>query len=66
MDHRAGEGLIIRGGRNIDPAMIEEALAGHPAVATAGAIGQPDAFAGELPCVYVELVAGGICHRRRN
>ncbi|MCB2141793.1 MAG: AMP-binding protein, partial [Rhodobacteraceae bacterium] len=50
--------LIIRGGHNIDPAMIEEALAGHPAVATAGAIGQPDAFAGELPCVYVELVAG--------
>lgn len=50
--------LIIRGGHNIDPALIEEALAGHPAVAFAGAIGQPDAFAGELPCVYVELVAG--------
>ena len=27
------------------------------AVAMAGAIGQPDSFAGELPCVYVELVA---------
>ncbi|TFL16616.1 acyl-CoA synthetase [Jannaschia formosa] len=50
--------LIIRGGHNIDPAEIEEALAGHPAVAMAGAIGQPDAFAGELPCAYVELVAG--------
>ena len=50
--------LIIRGGHNIDPAQIEEALAGHPAVAMAGAIGQPDAFAGELPCAYVELVAG--------
>ena len=49
--------LIIRGGHNIDPAEIEEALAGHEAVAFAGAIGQPDAFAGELPCVYVELVA---------
>jgi len=36
---------------------IEEALAGHPAVAFVGAIGQPDAFAGELPCAYVELVA---------
>ncbi|QXT41108.1 acyl-CoA synthetase [Gymnodinialimonas ceratoperidinii] len=48
--------LIIRGGHNIDPAEIEEALAGHEAVAFAGAIGQPDAFAGELPCVYVELV----------
>ncbi len=49
--------LIIRGGHNIDPAEIEEALAGHPAVAFAGAIGQPDAHAGEVPCVYLELVA---------
>lgn len=50
--------LIIRGGHNIDPAMIEEAFLSHPAVAFAGAIGQPDAQAGELPAVYVELVAG--------
>ncbi|MBC7155885.1 MAG: acyl-CoA synthetase, partial [Rhodobacteraceae bacterium] len=50
--------LIIRGGHNIDPALIEEALLGHEAVAFAGAIGQPDSFAGELPCVYVELVDG--------
>ncbi len=50
--------LIIRGGHNIDPAEIEEALAGHPAVAMAGAIGQPDAHSGEMPCAYVELVAG--------
>ncbi len=50
--------LIIRGGHNIDPAEIEEALMAHPAVAMAGAIGQPDAYAGEIPCVYVELVEG--------
>ncbi|GAA0291089.1 acyl-CoA synthetase [Rhodovulum strictum] len=50
--------IIIRGGHNIDPAEIEEALAGHRAVAFVGAIGQPDAFAGELPCAYVELVQG--------
>lgn len=50
--------LIIRGGHNLDPAVIEEALMTHPAVAFAGAIGQPDAHAGELPCAYVELVAG--------
>ena len=50
--------LIIRGGHNIDPAEIEEALAGHEAVGFAGAIGQPDAHAGELPCACVELVAG--------
>ncbi len=50
--------LIIRGGHNIDPAIIEETLAGHEAVAFAGAIGQPDAHSGELPCAYVELVGG--------
>jgi len=50
--------LIIRGGHNIDPALIEEALAGHPAVAFVGAIGQPDAHSGELPCAYVELADG--------
>ncbi len=50
--------LIIRGGHNIDPAEIEEALAGHEAVAFAGAIGQPDIHAGELPAAYVELVDG--------
>ncbi|MFY0645364.1 acyl-CoA synthetase [Sulfitobacter geojensis] len=51
--------LIIRGGHNIDPAEIEEALLGHPAVGFAGAIGQPDAHSGELPCAFVELVEGG-------
>ncbi len=50
--------LIIRGGHNIDPAEIEEALLGHDAVAFAGAIGQPDAYAGEMPCAFVELVEG--------
>lgn len=50
--------LIIRGGHNIDPAIIEEALMGNKAVAFVGAIGQPDAHAGELPAAYVELVAG--------
>ncbi len=50
--------LIIRGGHNIDPAEIEEALAGHEAVAMVGAIGQPDAHSGELPAAYVELVQG--------
>jgi len=50
--------LIIRGGHNIDPAEIEEAMQLHPKVAFAGAIGQPDAHSGELPCCYVELIDG--------
>ena len=51
--------LIIRGGHNIDPALIEEALMGHEAIAFVGAVGQPDEHAGELPCAFVELVEGG-------
>ena len=50
--------LIIRGGHNIDPAMIEDALLRHPAVAMAAAVGQPDEHAGELPVAYVTLKAG--------
>lgn len=47
--------LIIRGGHNIDPVIIEEPLSKHPAVAQVVAIGQPDAYAGELPIAYVQL-----------
>lgn len=50
--------LIIRGGHNIDPQMIEEALHRHPAVAMAAAVGKPDDKVGELPVVYVQLKPG--------
>jgi fatty-acyl-CoA synthase len=50
--------LIIRGGHNIDPAMIEEGLMRHPAVELAAAVGKPDARAGELPMAYVTLRKG--------
>ncbi|EKO3536462.1 acyl-CoA synthetase [Vibrio fluvialis] len=50
--------LIIRGGHNIDPAQIEEALMRHPSVQLAAAVGKPDCYAGELPVAYVELKAG--------
>jgi fatty-acyl-CoA synthase len=50
--------LIIRGGHNIDPAMIEDAFYAHPAVAMAAAIGRPDSYAGEVPVVYVQLKEG--------
>jgi fatty-acyl-CoA synthase len=49
--------LIIRGGHNIDPKIIEEALADHPAVALAAAVGRPDAHSGEVPVAYVQLHA---------
>ena len=50
--------LIIRSGHNIDPAMIENAMARHPAVALAAAVGMPDAYAGELPMCFVQLTPG--------
>ncbi len=50
--------LIIRGGHNIDPKIIEDALQTHPAVAVTAAIGGPDAYAGELPVAYVQPKPG--------
>ncbi len=50
--------LIIRGGHNIDPLAIEEVFFQHPAVALAAVVGQPDAYAGELPLAFVQLKPG--------
>lgn len=50
--------LIIRSGHNIDPAMIENVMTSHPAVAMAAAVAQPDRYAGELPVCYVSLRPG--------
>ena len=58
--HLAGRAkdLIIRGGHNIDPAVIENALMAHPAVAAAQAVGRPDVHSGEVPVAFVTLAAG--------
>jgi fatty-acyl-CoA synthase len=45
--------LIIRGGHNIDPRVIEEGLLDHPAVTAAAAVGRPDRHSGEVPVAYV-------------
>jgi fatty-acyl-CoA synthase len=50
--------LIIRGGHNIDPLIIEDALKKHPGVLHVAAVGKPDAYAGELPIAYIERVPG--------
>lgn len=50
--------VIIRGGHNIEPALIEETLLKHEAVQLAAAVGKPDAYAGELPMAYVQLREG--------
>ncbi|GHG99586.1 acyl-CoA synthetase [Pseudodonghicola xiamenensis] len=50
--------LIIRGGHNIDPALIEEALNAHPDIAMAAAVPRPDQHSGEVPVAYVQLRDG--------
>lgn len=50
--------LIIRGGHNIDPASIEDALLAHADVTGAAAVGRPDVHAGEVPVAYVTVAAG--------
>ena len=50
--------LIIRGAHNIDPLPVEEVFFQHPDVALVAIVGQPDAYAGELPVAYVQLKPG--------
>ena len=47
--------LIIRGGFNVYPRDVEEALVEHPAVATASVVGRPDAVHGEEVVAFVTL-----------
>ena len=44
----------------IDPKIVEDALHKHPAVALAAAIGRPDAYAGEIPVIYVQSQPGAV------
>jgi acyl-CoA synthetase (AMP-forming)/AMP-acid ligase II len=51
--------IIIRGGTNISPAEVEEALvACHPAVKEAGAVGKPDPVLGQRVFGFVKLASG--------
>jgi len=50
--------LIIKGGENISPREIEEALYLHPAIAEAAVVGVPDPVFGEEICAVIQLKAG--------
>jgi fatty-acyl-CoA synthase len=50
--------VIIRGGHNIDSAMIDDALIGHPGVMQAAAVAMPCPRVGELPIAFVEPAHG--------
>jgi long-chain acyl-CoA synthetase len=50
--------LIIRGGLNIYPRDVEDALTEHPAVAMAGVVGMPDETYGEEAVAFVVRAPG--------
>jgi fatty-acyl-CoA synthase len=50
--------VIIRGGHNLDPGIVEDVLSRHPAVQVAAVVGEPCTLKGELPLAYVQLRPG--------
>jgi acyl-CoA synthetase len=54
---RVGD-FIIRGGKNISAAAVEEAVLKHPSIRMAAAVAMPDKIFGERVCVYVTLTPG--------
>jgi len=50
--------VIIRGGKNISAAQVEDEVSSHPAVALCAAVAMPDETFGERVCVFAELRAG--------
>ncbi len=50
--------VIIRGGENLSPNLIEEALVAVPGVAACCVVGQPDADLGEVPVAVIVRQSG--------
>jgi acyl-CoA synthetase len=50
--------FIVRGGKNISAAHVEDEVASHPAVGLCAAVGMPDETFGERVCAFVELRPG--------
>ncbi|GAA2809242.1 long-chain fatty acid--CoA ligase [Nonomuraea dietziae] len=51
--------LIIRGGFNVFPRDVEDALNAHPDVVMSGVVGRPDPLHGEEVVAFVQLRPGG-------
>jgi acyl-CoA synthetase len=49
--------FVIRGGKNISTAAVEDAVSSHPAIALCAAVAMPDDVLGERVCAFVELGA---------
>jgi long-chain acyl-CoA synthetase len=52
--------LIIRGGFNVYPRDVEDALVEHPAVHMAAVVGRPDVVHGEEIVAFVALASGAV------
>jgi len=50
--------LIIRGGHNIDPLIVEEVADKHPDIVLSAAVARPDSYAGELVVLYATVKEG--------
>ncbi|MGE0735992.1 MAG: AMP-binding protein [Alphaproteobacteria bacterium] len=50
--------MIIRGGRNISPRLIEEMVITHPSVTEVAVVAMPDRVMGERACAFVLLKPG--------
>jgi acyl-CoA synthetase len=50
--------VIIRGGKNLSAAQVEDEVSSHPAVALCAAVAMPDETFGERVCVFAELRPG--------
>jgi long-chain acyl-CoA synthetase len=50
--------MIVCGGFNVFPRVIEEAIYEHPAVAEVSVIGIPDSYRGQTPKAFIALKAG--------
>lgn len=56
--HGRAREVIIRGGENIYPREVEEALLGHPEIAEVAVVGMPDDVWGETVAAFVRLSPG--------
>jgi acyl-CoA synthetase len=50
--------IIIRGGKNVSAAQVEDEVASHPDIALCAAVAVPDETFGERVCVFAELRPG--------
>jgi acyl-CoA synthetase len=50
--------FIVRGGKNVSAAQVEDEVATHPAIALCAAVAMPDETFGERVCVFAQLREG--------